>query len=260
MGPVEIRSHNLQGTWPKALRSLFIPIFIILSVRWAAFEPYVIPSGSMLPNLLIHDYILVNKFAYGIRFPFTYHYLFHWNTPQRGEVLVFRNVGIEDYFLVKRVVGLPGDEISYNQKSELMINGQVVPTRRPSEIELEEFFYRIPNSAQTDFSKNFDFMIESFNDAQATRSPSHEHFILRTKSSVSRLEQAILKIPKGQYFMMGDNRDNSADSRVWGLLPLDNILGRATSIWFSCDESPFGSQDFCDPRALRFARIMSSIN
>ena len=154
MVAAELSAQNLQGTWPKALRSLFIPILIILTIRWAAFEPYVIPSGSMFPNLLIHDYILVNKFAYGIRIPFTYHYLVNWNAPRRGDILVFRNVGPEDYFLVKRVVGLPGDEISYNQKSELIINGQLVPTRLASEGEVEDFFYRIPNSSQLEFSKN----------------------------------------------------------------------------------------------------------
>ncbi len=251
---------DLRATWSSALRSFLLPVFIILAFRWAIFEPYVIPSGSMLPNLLIHDYILVNKFAYGLRIPFTYKYLFTWEQPKRGDIVVFRNTGMEDYFLVKRVVGLPGDTITYNTKSELSINDQVVKTDIPSMDELKLFLEKIPLASRAGYTEHFNMKVENFLDSKSTQGPSAKHFILEEKMISNRLEQQSIQVPEGHYFMMGDNRDHSSDSRVWGLLPFQNILGRASFIWFSCEEDPANSQDFCDPRALRFMRIMSRIN
>ena len=143
---------DLRATWSMALKGFLLPFLIILGFRWALFEPYVIPSGSMIPNLLIHDYILVNKFAYGFRLPFTYNYLFSWSHPKRGEVIVFRNVGAEDYFLVKRVVGLPGDTISYSSNGELVINNQIVETKNPSADQLDMFLSKIPFFSQTKYN------------------------------------------------------------------------------------------------------------
>ena len=253
-------SADLRATWTQALKSFLLPLFIVLTFRWAAFEPYVIPSGSMIPNLLVHDYILVNKFAYGFRLPFTYNYIFNWAKPKRGDVIVFRNVGVDDYFLVKRVVGLPGDTVTYNTSGELSINNQIVKTEVPTQSEMESFLYKIPLVDQPSMIENFKFLIETFSDAQATQGKSAKHFILNSKADVSRLEQQTIQVPEGHYFMMGDNRDHSSDSRVWGLLPLRNILGRASLIWFSCEEDKANPQDFCDPRLLRFTRIMTRIN
>ena len=251
---------DLRANWFTALKSFLLPVILILAIRWAAIEPYVIPSGSMIPNLLIHDYILVNKFAYGLRIPFTYKYLVTWSKPRRGEIVVFRNVGEEDYFLVKRVVGLPGDLLSYNAKSELLINGKSVEAVIPTPKELEEFFAKIPLASREAYLEKSDFLIENFSDAESTQTPSAKHFVLKAKKDGSRLEEAPIQIPEGHYFMMGDNRDHSSDSRVWGLLPFQNILGRASFIWFSCEEDPANSQEFCDPRRLRFPRIMTRIN
>ncbi len=251
---------DLRANWFTALKSFLLPVILILTVRWAVIEPYVIPSGSMIPNLLIHDYILVNKFAYGLRIPFTYKYLLAWSKPKRGEIVVFRNVGGKDYFLVKRVVGLPGDLLSYNAKSELMINGKTVDAITPSQGELDEFLAKIPQASKEAYLEKSDFLIENFSDAQSTQTPSARHFLLKAKGEGSHLEESPIQIPDGHYFMMGDNRDHSSDSRVWGLLPFQNILGRASFIWFSCEEDPSSSQDFCDPRRLRFSRIMTRIN
>jgi len=251
---------DLRATAGSALRAFLLPVFIILIFRWAAFEPYVIPSGSMIPNLLIHDYILVNKFAYGLRIPFTYKYLFSWNKPRRGEVIVFRNVGAEDYFLVKRVVGLPGDRIRYSGSGEFFINDQMIATVDSDPDELGLFLGRMLPEEQNELQQNSDFRIETFNDSKTTDGLGSQHFVLRTKNQTSHLEQNEIQISDGHYFMMGDNRDHSSDSRVWGMVPFQNILGRASVIWFSCAEDPSGSQDFCDPRRLRFTRIMTRIN
>ncbi len=255
-----IKIGDLRATWSSALKSFLLPILLILGFRWAIFEPYVIPSGSMIPNLLIHDYILVNKFAYGFRLPFTYKYLFNWDSPKRGEIVVFRNVGIEDYFLVKRVIGLPGDTITYSSNGELAINNQIVETEEPSPEEMEMFLRKIPMLSQPVYAENYSFKIENFLDLQATKSKSARHFILNSTGAFTRLEQQTIQVPDGHYFMMGDNRDHSSDSRVWGLLPFKNVLGRASLIWFSCDDDNSSAQDFCDPRALRFMRILTRVN
>lgn len=258
--PETQNSQDLRATWPTALKSFLLPVLIILTFRWAAFEPYVIPSGSMIPNLLIHDYILVNKFAYGLRIPFTYKYLFSWSQPQRGDIVVFRNVGAEDYFLVKRVIGLPGDTINYSSSGELKINDHVVETEDVAPEESARFLAKLSGPSQSNYLEHSDFKIESFLDPRATQSSSARHFIMRGKGDFARLEQQTIRVPEGHYFMMGDNRDHSSDSRVWGLLPFHNVLGRASFIWFSCDDDGSSSQDFCDPRTLRFKRIMTRIN
>lgn len=120
MKPVQ---NSFKTTWPIAIRSLMIPILILMILRWGLIEPYVIPSGSMLPTLKIHDHIIVNKWKYGIRLPWTSHWVWRWQAPQRGEILVFRKPDETQIFYVKRIIGLPGEHIRW-EGTKIWINGQ----------------------------------------------------------------------------------------------------------------------------------------
>src|SRR3984885_7780336 len=117
-----------RGTWTSGFGSLFVAILVALSIRWALVEAYVIPSGSMLPSLLIQDHIFVNKLIYGVRVPFSKQWLMHFKSPQKGEVVVFKYPEDESIFFIKRVIGVPGDKISWDGQ-QLMVNGAKVDTK-----------------------------------------------------------------------------------------------------------------------------------
>jgi signal peptidase I len=220
-----------RGTWLQAFSSLFGAVLLILGIRWALFEPYVIPSGSMLPSLLIRDHIFVNKFAYGVRLPFSSHYFVRFGGPERGEVIVFRSVEADDTFLVKRVVGLPGDKILVNPDGSLVINGKPVSREKIDPIDPEMDLY----------DENLGRIHLSYDDRGITN------------------PEFTVTVPEDHYFMMGDNRDHSSDSRVWGALPANRILGRASVIWLSCEEALSESNQLCDPATIRWNRIFKRV-
>ena len=234
-----------RGTWTRALVSLAFSIGLIMGIRWAFFEPYIIPSESMVPTLLVHDHIMVNKFAYGLRVPFTKKFLLKFAEPKRGDLIVFRSVEDPQIFLIKRVVGLPGDEIQHSSRS-LLINGQSIEQRAASESEIAPFSLRLPLQAS-----EVDFRIENLE--------GFEHIAIfhRSDSPLESLET--IKVPENHVFVMGDNRDRSADSRSWGTLPIDNILGRASHIWLSCEQMAEGSSRLCNFATLRSERIFSKV-
>jgi signal peptidase I len=211
-------SSDLRVTWQKSLLSLMIPILIILAIRWALFEPYIIPSGSMLPNLLIHDHVLVNKFAYGIRLPFSKQYLFQWSQVKRGDIIVFRYPKDPDIFYVKRVLGLPGEKIRW-QGHKVWINDQPVKQKETG-----------PNR----------FL--------------EERWLLEYQDG-GYAEDGEYEIGKDEVFVMGDHRDNSSDSRVWGGVQMDLILGRVSRIWMSCNKMLDPSIRLCDPTSIRWERL-----
>jgi signal peptidase I len=245
-----VDAKNLQGTWWQAISSLTISVLVILTIRWAFFEPFVIPSGSMIPTLLIHDHILVNKFAYGLRVPFTNHWLFHTSDPARGDIVVFKSLTTDGIFLVKRVIGLPGDEILYNEKSELVINGKVIPTHELSDAERDLIIRNWPQADQENYKADFRFLTEEI--------PNHQHVALRRMEQVPHSDGPY-RVPPGYLFMMGDNRDNSTDSRVWGALPLDHVLGQALWIWLSCEDTLPAAGQMCDPQSIRWPRIFQKL-
>lgn len=243
-------ARDQRGTWPRALLSLFGAVVLMLAIRWALFEPYVIPSGSMLPTLLIKDHILVNKFAYGLRLPFTSHYLIHFSNPEHGEVVVFRSVEDDEVFIIKRVIGVPGDEVSVSGDGQIAINGVPIPRRELNEEETAKVFEKWPDEARDDAISRF---------IVAEEKPEHgPHFTL-TEKQAAPMEAQVYKVEPGHVFMMGDNRDHSADSRSWGQLPIDRILGRASAIWLSCEESLENPSQLCDPERLRWSRIFTRI-
>lgn len=195
-------------------RSFFPIILIVLVIRSFVAEPFRIPSGSMLPTLRIGDFILVNKFAYGIRLPVIDTKIFSIGEPERGDVLVFRYPENPDINFIKRTVGLPGDTVGYFNKI-IYINGEAIEqTAKEKESGLLGI---VPMNDQ--------LRVETLGE--------HEHDLL-VNLNHHWLEGEWL-IPQGQYFVMGDNRDNSKDSRVWGTVPEQNLVGKAFFVWMSWD-------------------------
>ncbi|MSQ21007.1 MAG: signal peptidase I [Betaproteobacteria bacterium] len=223
--------------WVEYSKSFFPVILIVFLLRSFLVEPFKIPSGSMLPTLIVGDFILVNKFTYGIRLPIINQKIIDIGTPNRGDVMVFRYPRDPSVDYIKRVVGLPGDRIAYINK-RLSINGVDVP---------RETAGKFSNRRQVSFVKQYRetlgerahlMLIED--DAPAMMGIG-ESFPHRENCNYSR-EGVTCTVPAGHYFMMGDNRDNSQDSRVWGFVPDENIVGRAFFIWFNFGElTRFGS-------------------
>ena len=194
----------------------FFPVFLaVLIIRSFIIEPFRIPSGSMIPTLLIGDFIVVNKFTYGIRLPVVKTKILANNTPSRGDVVVFRFPLDPSIPFIKRVLGLPGDEILYKDK-KLFINGRAITYS-----EKETFLGKNSSRQYTGAEK----MIETHNEGS--------HMILVRPDSVSA--GGSFKVPEGQYFVLGDNRDNSRDSRFWGFVPEENLVGKAFMIWMNWD-------------------------
>lgn len=196
-------------------RSFFPVLLLILLFRSFIAEPFKIPSGSMMPTLLVGDFILVNKFAYGLRLPVLDKKILAVGEPERGDVFVFRypQNPKEDY--IKRVIGLPGDEITYRNKT-LFVNGVEV-----AETDLGN--YVGPSEPGRNLG-NARVLQEALGDV--------EHKILEIPNAWIGHEGS-WKVPAGHYFAMGDNRDSSADSRFWGFVPEENLVGRAFMIWMN---------------------------
>ncbi len=220
---------DLRGTWPQALLTFFAPILLVIAVRWILIEPFVIPSGSMLPTLLIHDHIMVNKLAFGLQIPFGNGFLLQWGRPQPGDIIVFRYPPNPDVFYVKRVVAVGGDEIQV-QDGVISINGKPYPQE--------------PMPAGN-FEEGFDYFHETSNSTYVIR------YIHKELSNFGPQ-----KVPAGHVFAMGDNRDQSSDSRIWGFVPETNLVGTAKVIWLSCQETLPSAQFLCDPSTIRWDRIL----
>lgn len=239
-----------RGTWLQALSSLAGAILLILAIRWALFEPYVIPSGSMVPTLLIHDHILVNKFAYGLRVPFSTRWLLTFSEPARGDVIVFRSVDDASVFVVKRVIGKSGDQIQLLKDGSIHINGEPIPRRQLSQDEVMNRLKDWSEPMRIEALDRYDFFEETLGDQR--------FLTIRDKDTFDWLPMEY-QVPERSYFLMGDNRDNSADSRVWGMLGLERVLGRASWVWLSCEETLPEANQVCDPNTIRWNRIFEGI-
>jgi len=198
-------------------RSLFPVLLIVLVFRSFLFEPFKIPSGSMIPTLLVGDFIVVNKFSYGIRLPVWNKKVINLGGPKRGDVVVFRYPRDPGVNFIKRAVGLPGDTITYRDK-QIFINGEKVEETSTGRFESGDIKCSTPAADAT-------LSDERLGDV--------DHEILLHSRSRSHNGQWV--VPQGHYFMMGDNRDRSNDSRVWGFVPEENLLGRAVGIWLNFD-------------------------
>ena len=232
----EVRESHLRPPWWIEYPVSFFPvILIVFMLRSFLVEPFKIPSGSMLPTLLVGDFILVNKFTFGIRIPIINRKVVDLNLPQRGDVMVFRFPEDTSLDYIKRVVGTPGDTVVYRDK-KLTVNGV---------------------EAKLDAAGDYSYVEGSLNFVSAQRQTeifgSNSHSILVQKDMppvhLGGVKQFpfrencdyndagfTCKVPEGHYFMIGDNRDSSSDSRYWGFVPDRNIVGKAFLIWWNFDD------------------------
>lgn len=205
---VEVSRKGSEPILVEYSKSFFPVLLIVFLLRGFVVEPFRIPSGSMLPSLYIGDFILVNKFAYGIKLPVLNKTIIEFSPPERGDIVVFRYPRDPSLDYIKRVIGLPGDHIAYYNKV-LYVNSE--PVER-------DFVGQYKGPGQTSATE----YIEKLQGA--------DHSMLLLPARPNSLQGEYI-VPEGMYFVMGDNRDNSNDSRVWGPVPESNLLGKAFMIW-----------------------------
>jgi signal peptidase I len=231
--PDEARRAALaQPWWLDWTAGLFPVILAVFLLRSFLFEPFKIPSGSMIPTLLVGDLILVNKFHYGVRLPVINKKIIANNDPQRGDVMVFRFPAEPSIDYIKRVVGVPGDEVSFRNQ-RLYINGTAAPLERQP----EPGFY---DESVMRYFPEFKEKLGNVEHRILVNPQFQPYYGADDKISFPfrencryNAEGVTCKVPAGHYFMMGDNRDNSQDSRFWGFVPDENIVGKAFFVWMN---------------------------
>ena len=229
-GNVTEAKHKLlaQPWWLDWTAGLFPVIIAVFVLRSFLFEPFKIPSGSMIPTLLVGDLILVNKFEYGLRLPVINTKITEGTTPKRGDVMVFRYPPKPSLDYIKRVVGVPGDEVAYLNK-RLTINGKVLDTKAVPDF-FDEDSMRYFKQFEEDMGTVKHRLLND--DSRPAFVPGADEFQFKQNCQYS-VEGVVCKVPEGHYFMMGDNRDNSLDSRYWGFVPDKNIVGKAFFVWMN---------------------------
>jgi signal peptidase I len=218
----------MQPWWLDWTAGLFPVILFIFILRSFLFEPFKIPSGSMIPTLWIGDLILVNKFHYGLRLPVANIKITEGTPVARGDVMVFRFPPRPSADYIKRVVGIPGDEVAYLNK-KLTINGQVVATDSVPEFFDESVMRYFKQYQEKLGDKTHNLLVD---DDRPAFIPGADDFPFKDQCKYT-VEGVTCKVPAGHYFMMGDNRDNSLDSRYWGFVPDANIVGKAVFVWMN---------------------------
>lgn len=207
----------------KEFKSIGLIVFAVLAFRSVFFEPFKIPSGSMIPTLLIGDFILVNKFSYGFKMPFSDWYtnpvyLFGESKPERGDVVVFKYPKDPNINYIKRVVGLPGDTVEVIDKV-VYVNDKPINVKEVDGKKIME-----------DMDDKYRLMNFKFYENQ---NGEHKHISQLDPDNIYQSDYYKRTVPAGHYFCMGDNRDYSADSRTWGFVPFEYVKGEAVMIWFS---------------------------
>ena len=219
-----------QPWWLDWTAGLFPVILIVFLLRSFIVEPFKIPSASMVPTLLVGDLILVNKYHYGIRLPVVHTKILANHSPRRGDVIVFRFPSDNRIDYIKRAVAVAGDEVSYTRQ-RLSVNGQPVPVERLADFYDEEILRYVPQFKEKLGEVEHRIVVDParamfFGGAEQARFPFRENCRYTA-------EGVTCKVPEGHFFAMGDNRDNSQDSRFWGFVPEENIVGRAFFIWMN---------------------------
>lgn len=218
------------------LISLGIAAFVVLGIRSTFFEAFKIPSGSMIPSLMVGDFILVNKFSYGLKVPFSDLlldapiFITKQTSPARGNVIVFKFPLDPSVYYIKRVIGTPGDTVEVRNQ-EVFINAQAVQ-RVP--VDGDERERALKDIGQAEYYQKDALRV--FNESLPTQEPTgstHAHWMMQDDSTYGPESFGPIQIPPDHVFVMGDNRDHSNDSRVWGFVPFANIRGRAFVIWFN---------------------------
>jgi signal peptidase I len=244
---IEVKPSKMKK-FVKESKSMLLIIVAVLGFRSVFFEPFKIPSGSMIPTLLIGDFILVNKFSYGFKVPFSDWfsdptYITEAQDPKRGDVVVFKYPEDTSLNYIKRVVGLPGDSVQVIDKT-VYVNDEP--------IKLETIDGKVYMDDMDHKFKNFNFKFFK------TQTGDHEHITQTDEDNFYSSNFAKIKVPQGHFFVMGDNRDFSADSRSWGFVPHTHIKGKAILIWFSTN-IPFpwsGEQDVFTFRPWRIGNLI----
>jgi len=196
-------------------KSFFPVILIVFLIRSFIVEPFKIPSGSMMPTLLAGDFILVNKFTYGLRVPILNNTFIDVGQPKRGDVIVFHYPPDPSIDYIKRVIGLPGDKVAYRNK-QLYVNGEKL------DVQFVDDYQYVGSGLNMVYAKRYKEALDG-----------KTHDILIEEDTI--VIDAEVEVPAGHYFAMGDNRDNSRDSRVWGFVPENNLVGKAFFIWWNFD-------------------------
>lgn len=263
--PINKWDYKSKYFWVEGAGSIFLAIVGALTIRWAFLEAYVIPSGSMLPSLLINDHIFVNKMVYGMRVPFSEKWLVQFKLPKKGDVIVFKYPRDMSTFFIKRVVGEPGDKIRVENGTlylnDIPMDKKVVPPPNDFDWLRDEDFQRDGNSF--DHKENYVHFIE-------TLPGNIEHNVLLRRGEALTDSYGPITVPENSLFVMGDNRNNSLDSRYWGFVPMENILGRAGFVWLSCEETfvpsnyisalSFLDKMVCNPLSIRWRRFFHSVH
>jgi signal peptidase I len=221
--------------WVEYPKSFFPIILIVFLLRSFLVEPFKIPSGSMIPTLLVGDFILVNKFTYGLRLPVINKKIIDINEPNRGEVMVFRYPENPTLDYIKRVVGVPGDRVEYRNK-RLVVNGELIRVETAEDYQYVDGGLSFVNAMrfwETLGEHRHSIIVNP--DAPPLQLAGVKQFPQR-ENCVYNDQEFNCVVPPGHYFMMGDNRDSSSDSRYWGFVPEGNIVGKAFLIWWNFSE------------------------
>ncbi|UUM31012.1 signal peptidase I [Vibrio japonicus] len=241
---------NKQPWWVENSVSIFPVIAAVLVLRSFIYEPFQIPSGSMMPTLLVGDFILVEKYAYGLKDPVWRTQLVETGEPERGDIVVFKYPPQPNIDYIKRVVGLPGDTVRYSNEKEVCIQSPGRSSCQPvklSHVEESQFIQNgIPLIQMDEKLGEVGHQI-LVNPLRRDRVEAYQ-----PRSGVNEWV-----VPEGQYFVMGDNRDNSADSRYWGFVPEANLVGKAVGIWISFEFERDANSVLPSwiPTGVRFSRI-----
>lgn len=249
------RGHGRESLLVRWAYDFFPVLAVVLVVRSFLIEPFNIPSSSMVPTLYTGDFIAVNKYAYGVRLPLSYNKVLDTGSPERGDVAVFRYPENPSIYYIKRLIGMPGDSVSYSQgqlsindvpvvtsavdftanpelTSQLYNAGQVAPGQVLTEVEAVQVGQQEESEAQYFQETQGDnkHLVRYLN---GMNSSQYAPFLQQQSPEVvtSLGTQWRISVPEGQYFVMGDNRDRSADGRFWGFVPDDNLAGKAVYIW-----------------------------
>ena len=247
----QVKPVNAENDLFEMIKTIVIAIIVAVTIRTVAYEPFSIPSGSMIPTLLVGDYLFVSKYSYGysqyslpmkiITFPGRIFY----KEPKRGDVAVFKKPTNPNIDYIKRIIGLPGDTIRVIE-GRLYINGELIKRDLTDSYPLND-----PFSGETTYKQ--------YNE---TLPNGVVHKIIERSDSGPLDNTISYKVPKGHFFMMGDNRDGSQDSRVLeqvGYVPVENLVGHAEMIFFSLDEGVKAWQIWKWPKAIRFNRLFQTI-
>lgn len=242
----------------ETAKSIFPVIALITLFRSFVYEPFQIPSGSMMPTLLVGDFILVEKFSYDVKDPVWRKTLYSNSTPQRGDVVVFKYPEQPTVDFIKRMVGLPGDRIIYRNK-QLFIEKACQPGQTTDCGKLEMVDMTLKNEGefyqetypQRRYTEQLGDVAHDILQTPARREPTHMFY----KQPGTDIDEFV--VPEGHYFVLGDNRDNSRDGRFWGFVPADNLVGKAVFIWMSFEfsEDPNSWLPGWVPVGVRFERL-----